>query len=397
LRASVGGDVKRIVSAPGQEIDPGVRRFMEASSANSKSSTSWGLSRPSAPFVQRKCSGCQEEDMVQTKLRLSQPGDRYEREADRVADAVVDGGTVSEVVPGVGAAIARQADEEEAQAADTASPDVDPEDAIVPDESGMPKRASGVSAAPRSAEVAIPHTGGVPLAEGPRRHMEERIGFDFSPVRIHADGEAASAASSLNALAFTVGNRIFFDHGRYEPTTPAGQRLLAHELTHVAQQSEMGQTAAAQTKLVQRACNSGGDCPWQKQPRRVRNDCANSGPLDESNFITDLAVDLSAQTVTSTWSDGHTENYDCSPRPGVTPTDPDVVGVKCGIHHTNKSKDGMAWFTGFQRQGLRIGFHDSQRVGTGIHSHGCVRVCCDDAVTINENTWSGKTTIHVSP
>jgi hypothetical protein len=62
-------------------------------------------------------------------------------------------------------------------------------------------------------------------------------GFDFSRVRIHTDDRAASSARSINARAFAVGNHIVFGAGQYDPDTMAGRRLLAHELTHVVQQS----------------------------------------------------------------------------------------------------------------------------------------------------------------
>jgi hypothetical protein len=62
-------------------------------------------------------------------------------------------------------------------------------------------------------------------------------GHDFGQVRIHAHGQAASAARALNAQAFTRGRDIFFGAGRYQPETVSGQRLLAHELTHTIQQT----------------------------------------------------------------------------------------------------------------------------------------------------------------
>jgi hypothetical protein len=63
---------------------------------------------------------------------------------------------------------------------------------------------------------------------------------DFSGVRIHADPSAATTARAINANAYTVGRHIFFGCGRYQPSSPAGQRLLAHELAHVVQQSRGG-------------------------------------------------------------------------------------------------------------------------------------------------------------
>jgi hypothetical protein len=73
-----------------------------------------------------------------------------------------------------------------------------------------------------------------------RSFMEPRFGHDFSGVRIHTDPRAAESARSVSALAYTVGRDIVFDSGRYAPDSPAGKRLLAHELTHVVQQRQWG-------------------------------------------------------------------------------------------------------------------------------------------------------------
>lgn len=78
---------------------------------------------------------------------------------------------------------------------------------------------------------------GRPLDYETRRYMESRIGFDFSRVRIHTGSRAAASARSLGAHAYTVSNSIVFGSGGYAPQTSAGRRLLAHELTHVVQQS----------------------------------------------------------------------------------------------------------------------------------------------------------------
>jgi hypothetical protein len=66
--------------------------------------------------------------------------------------------------------------------------------------------------------------------------MEERFGEDFGDVRIHRDSRASESARAVNAHAYTVGRDIVFQSGRYDPSSPAGQRTLAHELTHVVQQ-----------------------------------------------------------------------------------------------------------------------------------------------------------------
>jgi hypothetical protein len=70
-----------------------------------------------------------------------------------------------------------------------------------------------------------------------RSTLRADIRNDFSGVRIHADSKAAESANALNAVAYTVGSHIVFGAGRFEPGTFDGRRLLAHELTHVMQQS----------------------------------------------------------------------------------------------------------------------------------------------------------------
>jgi hypothetical protein len=77
---------------------------------------------------------------------------------------------------------------------------------------------------------------GQPLDVGVQQHMQEAIGYDFSGVRVHTSGEASSLSQSLQAKAFTTGQDVFFNQGAYQPNTSSGQELIAHELTHVAQQ-----------------------------------------------------------------------------------------------------------------------------------------------------------------
>jgi hypothetical protein len=78
--------------------------------------------------------------------------------------------------------------------------------------------------------------GGKPLDDNTKGSMEQAFGHDFSDVRIHDDSAASDAARDVSAKAATVGNHIVFRSGEFNPTTPAGQHVLAHELTHVVQQ-----------------------------------------------------------------------------------------------------------------------------------------------------------------
>ena len=82
-------------------------------------------------------------------------------------------------------------------------------------------------------------SGGEALPEAVRHHFEAHFGHDFSQVKIHTDGVAAQSARSVGARAFTVGSDIVFNSSEFQPHSPAGRHLLAHELTHVVQQSAM--------------------------------------------------------------------------------------------------------------------------------------------------------------
>jgi hypothetical protein len=82
--------------------------------------------------------------------------------------------------------------------------------------------------------------GGQPLGESVRDQMETAIGSDFRGVRVHADGQADTLSRAVNARAFTVGHDLYFRQGAYEPGSSSGRELLAHELTHVVQQSGGG-------------------------------------------------------------------------------------------------------------------------------------------------------------
>ena len=73
-----------------------------------------------------------------------------------------------------------------------------------------------------------------------RGYFEPRFGADFSNVRLHRDQAGAQAAEAAGAKAFTVGQHIAFNEGRFEPGTFAGRQLLGHELAHVVQQSRGG-------------------------------------------------------------------------------------------------------------------------------------------------------------
>ncbi|HEU4561276.1 MAG TPA: DUF4157 domain-containing protein [Longimicrobium sp.] len=374
--------------------------------------------------------------LAQARLRVGAADDPLEREADRVADAVVAGGTarVSAGAARAGGGFPVQREEaDEAAPAEAVEPseaeelgaepgkvrevveedggldeDEDDED-IIGDDSGHPKLRPG-AAAPAS-PVRVPRGGGEPLDPQTRGLMEERMGHSFGRVRVHADGEAAGAAERINAHAFTVGSHVYFNERRYAPQTAPGLRLLAHELAHVVQQSAddgvlrrapKGKGAAKKPRKKRKGKPCDGACAPSKVDKLYRNDCDNATTAKNNLWITHLQVKRADHKVIATWSDSSKTTWACSPsttsgKDGkvATPLGPDVVGVKCSKCHTNRHGDGMGYFTGFRSQGRAIGFHNSQRVGSAYESHGCVRVSCSVALIIRDNTTSDKTTIRV--
>ncbi|KAB8145928.1 DUF4157 domain-containing protein [Chloroflexia bacterium SDU3-3] len=153
---------------------------------------------------------------IQAKLTVGAADDPYEREADRVADQVM-------------AAPDREI-EEQATAA------------ISPLDAGGLRTSREGAAGSFEAGAGFEQQlgaagGGSPLPEATRAFMEPRFGADFSGVRIHTGGESAQLNRQVSAQAFTHGSDIYMGEGHTDIGSGAGQRLLAHELTHVVQQT----------------------------------------------------------------------------------------------------------------------------------------------------------------
>jgi hypothetical protein len=142
-----------------------------------------------------------------TKFRVSEPGDQYEREADRKADAVM-----------------RMPD-----------PAYQGKNAPLSMISQTAAASTWVVETPPAVHEVL-SSPGQPLAPATRDFFEQRFGHDFSRVRIHVDDRAAVSARSLGALAYTAGDNVVFGRGQYVPGSTSGRRLLAHELTHAMQQ-----------------------------------------------------------------------------------------------------------------------------------------------------------------
>jgi Domain of unknown function (DUF4157)/Lysine-specific metallo-endopeptidase len=174
---------------------------------------------------------------IQTKLAINNPIDEYEQEADRVAGQVM---RLPEPRP------------QYACACGGLCPTCQTEQTGREQERLQPKRLQpgnlGQTAVPPIAHEVI-RSSGQPLDPSVRAVMESRFGHDFSQVRVHTDARAVDSARALGALAYTVGRDVVFGAGQYVPDTAEGGRLLAHELTHVVQQSSLDDTSG---KIVMR-------------------------------------------------------------------------------------------------------------------------------------------------
>ncbi len=88
---------------------------------------------------------------------------------------------------------------------------------------------------------------GSPLPGDTRSFMESRFSADFSGVRVHTNETSVQMNMEINAQAFTHGNDIYFNSGKFSPSSHEGKSLLAHELTHTIQQGASSHTSSPAT------------------------------------------------------------------------------------------------------------------------------------------------------
>lgn len=262
-----------------------------------------------SPGLDGECGACRRKRLlgggglgIQPKLAVNQPGDPYEQEADRVAEAVMrvpaalarrrlerdeEETEAIQTKPLIGRifpVIQRQAvDEEEGvrgsvapylpqptekyeetlrvesmagplrrgiqrQAEEEGTPRAWPEEsfAIASPRDGARDADDGASSGEAGERVEpdfqvgldAERGGGRELAPSVRQFMEARFGVDFGGVRVHADERSAGLAADIHAQAFTIGNDVYFGAGYFAPESPSGRQLLAHELVHTLQQDQ---------------------------------------------------------------------------------------------------------------------------------------------------------------
>ncbi len=227
---------------------------------------------------------------IQAKLQIGDADDVYERQADAVADNVVAGA-------------GNPAAQVQAKPGD---PELEDKLQRKEDANGT----AGLDSSAFSGQLDATKGGGEALPPELSHSMGAAIGADFSGVRIHTDSTAAALSRSISAQAFTSGSDIYFNEGKYDTTSTAGQHLLAHELTHTVQQNAGIQRKTLQRKqdismlpaaTIQRSIGDWGIWPWnwgssdadkKKADDKVLKKVKPSGSSPGGNF--DSAVNVPA-------------------------------------------------------------------------------------------------------
>ncbi len=219
---------------------------------------------------------------IRTQLLVNTPGDAYEQEAERVSDAVM-----RIPAPQLQRACACGGECPDCQAK---HPEREPERLQT---KSVEASNAGEDVAPPIVEEVL-RSSGQPLDPITRAFFEPRFGHSFDQVRVHTDAPANQSASAVNAHAYTAGHQIVFGAGQYAPATSDGARLIAHELTHVVQQSNPTgfHNLSAETfdrdEVIRRAPDAGsadGPSPAKGAPAAARTDVVLLG-IDSA---TDLA------------------------------------------------------------------------------------------------------------
>ena len=263
--------------------------------------------------------------MIQTKLKIGEPDDQYEKEADRVADAVMrmadplaTGASANSGMSGSGNQPGNGSLDIQRKCTDCAMEedvklrrkpvadksilprisalngpvaarfpltnnssviqrqemgDEDYEDELVQMKSA--KDGATVSAVTPGVEAGINSLrgGGQPLSASTRAFFEPRFGVDFSGVRVHAHKRAAQVAQLVQAKAFTTGQNIVFGAGEYVPKSRRGRLLLGHELVHVIQQNN------SISRAIQRITEDKSKCPLKRDRGEISKSRTTEGIL----------------------------------------------------------------------------------------------------------------------
>jgi Domain of unknown function (DUF4157) len=196
--------------------------------------------------------------MIQSKLSIGEPNDKYEQEADT---------TASRVVQQINSQTQDQSVQKQESMEEDSNLQVKPISSIQRDESmeeedeelqtkSLVQRRENLDGGEASADlessIQSVRGSGQSLDPSLQTKMGEAMGADFSGVKVHTDSQSDQLNKSIQAKAFTTGQDVFFRQGAYEPSSRGGQELIAHELTHVVQQNGNSVQKKTEANKIQR-------------------------------------------------------------------------------------------------------------------------------------------------
>jgi|GEM_PF-2214082 len=215
------------------------------------------------------CPRCKEDLGIQTKLKIGNPNDQYEQEANRVAKEVINKKNPEQM-------------------------EVEPVQHLHPNKKHTGKKVN-LSLKPSSSKQTPNLTGqnltvklanhqslGMPLAVDTREFFESRFGRSFSDVHVHTDTSAGEIAQSLNARAFTYGQHIYFAPGAYQPQSRTGQQLIAHELTHTLQQRKFSAQDVTHSRTQETSISASQSSSVLSHQAPVETQCAMTADIARS-------------------------------------------------------------------------------------------------------------------
>jgi hypothetical protein len=231
------------------------------------------------------------------RLRIGDPDDAFEHEADRMADQVMAGGRTRPEW-----SLSRMSIEPPLQRKCACGGEGGAKGECEDCKAKKMLQRKAAGPAQNSEAPPIVHevlnTPGQPLDRTTRNFFEHRFGYDFSRVRLHTGTSASESAESVNALAYTVGNHVVFGAGQYSPATAAGRRLVAHELAHTMQQEHAESTGGLRnSSMIARQAKPDAEAGQNDSEDQPKDTFAGTK-------ITEIVVSLARRRVGFRWSAG---------------------------------------------------------------------------------------------
>ena len=249
---------------------------------------------------------------IQAKLTVGQPNDKFEQEADSVADKVVQRLSKSSTADDSSVANGKSDINIQRKCADCEA-----EEETV---QRKPSNTEGVASTNIESQLNSSKGGGSPLPDNTRTSMESAMGADFSNVRVHTGSNAVQMSQDLNAQAFTHGSDVYFNAGKYNPSGTEGGRLLAHELVHTVQQRNL-----LSTKIMR--------VPTEEDIRNSRATYSSScGWIDWTHAESGFAIQLLAAVRTASESIQTNDEGEPQPQPINLPS---MESTQMGITFTS--------------------------------------------------------------